>query len=741
MTSPVIDQRHFRAILTRAVAFPLILMTILAAMLLWEIQRLLSVTQWVDQADKTIAMAYNVDKLLLDMETGLRGYQLIPHPSFFEPYKRAEPLVYPSIDSLTEMVSGDPMQLSRVKAIKNSYGQWYALSKDLIARRAAGRDYLDYASNQRGDDLMDNGIRTDLTLLIESEEALRNDRTNAARRTVYEAVATALGLLALLGTAVGYFAKAQMVKVSTSYRDALEAAHEQSEELQHNSAVLRENFELLRISEERNRASFEQAAVGIADAGLGGTWLDVNRKLCEITGSAPDQLAKLTVYDVAHPDDVSSLSGVLERLLAGEQRLQRLEQRFVRADGSVVWVHLTASLIRKPTGEAYRFVFIVEDVTERREMEHALRNSEERYRELFENANDVVYTLDLTGRITSINKAAERMVRYPIAELVGMKISELIAPDYRESASAISGNLLGAGQHWKMEFEFVTKDGDPVPVEVNNRVVSENGQPCAIQGIARDVSERKQMIQALRTSEAHYRTLFEKANDSILVIDADDASILAANERASELYGFTRAELVGMKMAALTGDMRATGVAAGIDGVETETVHHGRDGAPIHLLASSSAIHYGGKPALLTIYRNVTGRKLEEEAKQKSLAGFSDFVSAVAAGDLTRRGSEGPDSIGAATLVVNRMLSGFNAAVVKVKNLAVLVSSGAEEILSASQRMSEGTELQSREFRVTAAQTSAMARSISQISLHAQTSAGVALQALAAAERGDRSVR
>jgi PAS domain S-box-containing protein len=133
----------------------------------------------------------------------------------------------------------------------------------------------------------------------------------------------------------------------------------------------------------------------------------------------------------------------------------------------------------------------------------ALRVSEARYRELFENANDIVFTADLNGNFTSVNRAGERLTGYERSEALSMKFRAVVAPEYVEVVRvARELKLSGRQEGTRYELEILTKDGRRVPLEVNTRLIYENGKPAGVQGIARDITERKQAEQALHRLNA-----------------------------------------------------------------------------------------------------------------------------------------------------------------------------------------------------------------------------------------------
>ena len=142
----------------------------------------------------------------------------------------------------------------------------------------------------------------------------------------------------------------------------------------------------LNASEERFRATFEQAAVGIAHVAIDGSWLRVNRRLCEITGYTHDELLKLTFQDITHPDDLDADLGRLNAMLAGELERYSIEKRYFRKDQSIVWVNLTVAMVRDGDGRPPYFISIVEDISARKEIEETLRQSQK---------------MDIVGQLTS----------------------------------------------------------------------------------------------------------------------------------------------------------------------------------------------------------------------------------------------------------------------------------------------------------------------------------------------------
>lgn len=149
-------------------------------------------------------------------------------------------------------------------------------------------------------------------------------------------------------------------------------------------SLRKEAEECLRQSEERFRAAFDAAAVGIAIASPEGRWLRVNPALCEIVGYSEAELLCMTFQEITHPDDLSADLRHLEGLLAGRIDAYQMEKRFIHKRGHLIWVHLSVSAVRGPDGQPLYQVGLIEDITRRRQAEERLREQNSRLEVLIE---------------------------------------------------------------------------------------------------------------------------------------------------------------------------------------------------------------------------------------------------------------------------------------------------------------------------------------------------------------------
>jgi two-component system cell cycle sensor histidine kinase/response regulator CckA len=254
---------------------------------------------------------------------------------------------------------------------------------------------------------------------------------------------------------------------------------------------------MLRESEERFRAMFESAAVGSALVDLKGKIVSSNRELEDLLAYGKEELARKTADSLVHPDDAERDRRLFAELVAGERDTYQVESRYVASDGTVVWGQVAVALVRDADEKPRFAISMVQDVSERKQAEEALRQSEERYRELFENANDMVFTLDLDGNFTAINRSGERITGYERDELLGRNFAQLVAPEDAESTYGLAGD----GDARTFECSIIARDGRRVPIEVASRLIREHGEAVGVQAIARDVSERRELEEKLRQAQ------------------------------------------------------------------------------------------------------------------------------------------------------------------------------------------------------------------------------------------------
>ncbi len=238
--------------------------------------------------------------------------------------------------------------------------------------------------------------------------------------------------------------------------------------------------------------------------------------------------------DMLHPDDRDRvLAQDAHGNLTGEPF--SMEYRMIARDGRVVWIHDEATVVRDQEGRPRSWQGFMLDITERKQAEEALQHSEEKYRELFENANDLIYTHDPEGNVTSINKAAERLIGYERDEVLGANIARFVVADYLPTAREMIARALAGSSVPVYEIEVTAKDGRRIPIEINTRLIYRDGRPVEVQGIARDITERKRAeweleraLKVEREAGSRLRALDEMKNTFLQAVSHDLRTPLAA---------------------------------------------------------------------------------------------------------------------------------------------------------------------------------------------------------------------
>ncbi|MDP2662981.1 MAG: PAS domain S-box protein, partial [Dehalococcoidia bacterium] len=322
-----------------------------------------------------------------------------------------------------------------------------------------------------------------------------------------------------------------------------------------------------------------------------------------------------------HPDDNAMV--VAERTRSNAQVAPfEAEYRMVVRDGRVVWVHDTASVVRDASGQPAFRQGVVYDITNRKVMEMALKESEERYRDLFENANDIVFVLDLQGRFLSVNRAGETATGYMRQREEPLYLEQVVAPEHLGTARQAVAKMASGGAPLLFELELLTQDGRRLPLEVGTRPIVRDGQPVGVQGIARDITEQKRAQDSLRESETRFRTIFEEAPVGIALVDADHR-ILKSNRRLSDILGYTEEELISLTIDELTYpedvgkdmDLADRLLRGDIPGYKLETRLVRKDGEVRYAQLTTTFIRgQEGKPVHgLGMVEDITERKVQEE--------------------------------------------------------------------------------------------------------------------------------
>jgi PAS domain S-box-containing protein len=277
----------------------------------------------------------------------------------------------------------------------------------------------------------------------------------------------------------------------------------------------------LRDSEEKYRALFEASSDAIFLETIEGRVLDCNAAACAMYGYAKDELIGMTVSDLVPDEVVVILPDVIdEEVTTGSVFLEALNRR---RDGEVFPIELSTRLVT--VGGEQRILAYVRDITERKRAEEDLRESRLKYVDLYENANDMIFTLDLEGRFTSANRVAYSAMGYTEEEIIGRNLLDILTPESASFASQLLRAVVGQQsdlvelQPW--ELEAITGGGDTRVVEVRARLMWDGDEIVGYHGIARDITDRKQSEEWLKARERFMEAISEVSQRLLAADDLD----------------------------------------------------------------------------------------------------------------------------------------------------------------------------------------------------------------------------
>ena len=316
--------------------------------------------------------------------------------------------------------------------------------------------------------------------------------------------------------------------------------------------------EALRASEERFRGSFEGTAVGMAIVENDRSFSLVNEGLCNILGYSESELLAKTFLDVTHPEDREESIRRSDEFLSGDLEHFSIEKRYLRKNGETLWAIVSGSKIRDPEGNTVHTVRQIQDITGRKQAEHALRESEKFRRELISGAEESIFMIDREGRVVEANDKGAMRLGTTVEQLIGRIIFDFMPPDVGDRRRAGLKAILTGGE----DTVSVDQRGDRWFETLAQPHGDEHGRVERVSIFSRDITERRRAEETIRRanedlerevaartaelakSEQRYRTLVDRMQDGLFL--ALDGKLDFVNHAFAEIIGYEVDELVGM---------------------------------------------------------------------------------------------------------------------------------------------------------------------------------------------------
>lgn len=495
-TPAKIDGLNFRRSVTLALVLPLALMTLLAGLFLWQIVRLVNAEERVEHTDQVISRANTSQKLLIDMETGVRGYLITGNLDYLEPYNSASVQVGPALDDLKRLVSDNPTQVQRLEQIRTGYVTWSGYAEEVLSQRKSGGDYVLPVARGRGKRQMD-AMRNLFQDFIGDEESLRTQRANATHAATRLTIVSGSGLALIVGLLLAFYTRRQLYSLSSSHERALSAEREQRE-------LVRQERELLQVT----LSSIGDAVIATDGEGKITFMNPIAEAVTGWTASEATGKALPEVFHVINEESRAEVESPVAKILR-EGVVVGLANHtaLIARDGTEVPIADSGAPIRGVNGDIIGVVLVFRDVTEHKRAEEEFNRLQRRSIRILESVTDAFVAIDREWRFIYANPQAARILQRTPDELLGRKVWEVFP-------EAVDSN------HYN-ELNRAMRDNVPVQFEEYYALLnawaevhvypSDGGLSIYFQ----DISERKQQEQQraeLLANAQRAQKLAEEAN-------------------------------------------------------------------------------------------------------------------------------------------------------------------------------------------------------------------------------------
>ncbi len=388
------------------------------------------------------------------------------------------------------------------------------------------------------------------------------------------------------------------------------------------------------LQDQAFQMAFDHAPIGMVMADLEGRCLAANSAFCAMIGYTADELIGRLYQPFTHPDDRSRDLAIRQAISDGHASTHALEKRYLHKDGRIVWAHLVATLVRGEGGSPSYVITQIQDITQRKETEEALRASQERLRAVVEDQTELICRSRPDAVLTFVNPAYCRYFGQRPEELIGRSFMTLVPEEERELTERAVRSLSPDHPVNEAEHQVVLADGQRRWMQWVDRVIlDEGGRVAELQSVGRDITEQKLAERALRESEERYRRIVELSPDLIGIavagrvafINTSGARLLRA-AHPDQLIGHLILDLVHPDSRAEA----ARHLGAMMERSEPTPLHEEcwqrLDGQAVEVEVVAVPLVYEGRPAVQVVARDITERKQAVAALVKSESLYRSLV-------------------------------------------------------------------------------------------------------------------
>ena len=302
--------------------------------------------------------------------------------------------------------------------------------------------------------------------------------------------------------------------------------------------------EQIRRSRELLRLTLENAPIGIGAADVRGRVVSVNPEFCSIIGYGAEELLRMSVQDLVHPDDLAATVASNRALITGKVPSYEREVRFQRKGGQTIDAYVRVGLVHDAEGEPLMTVGQVEDITERKRTERALRESEERLRAFYDNTPSEIYLKDAEGRYVLVNRHFERTHALSKEQLLGKKPDDIYDEALAKRVMAHDRTVLETGKVMSAEYEVPLVDGIHTLITIKFPIPGASGGVAGIGAISTDITERKEAENEAQRVRQFLKDIIDSMPSVLVGVDQDGA-VTRWNLGAAQLTGIESEEAIG----------------------------------------------------------------------------------------------------------------------------------------------------------------------------------------------------